>query len=409
MFQFSCKILDPIHGFIRLNALEEKVISTPFFQRLQFIRQMGPAFLVYPGATHSRFQHSLGVLELASQIFDRLAEEFVQQFFLRSEECKYYKAIVRIAALCHDLGHLPFSHSAERALFGKNGHEEMTWKILQSEAFSFLEQELGRGALLDIAKLAIGPKKFHQISSSTDFTLQEQLLSQMITGDSFGADRMDYLLRDAYFTGVDYGRFDYQQLIDSLVVLKDSQTIGVYAKGVHSVEALLTARYFMHSRVYKHPKICSYNNHVSRYMAETFSPLKIEEYLHFTDDAILDQMRKSSHYDAAVILKKEPSFHALFLTFEEKAIFKKKKEEIIKKLGRDVIFSKKHSSSSDTHFLVLGENRKLIASHQHSGLLSRIPTHAALSDCFVHPNRVEEFKNLLEAPIESSWKDHCNN
>lgn len=403
MHSISSKILDPLHGFIRLSSLEEKVIATAFFQRLQFIKQMGPAFLVYPGATHSRFQHSLGVMELAARIFERLVPEFQQQFSLSLEERVYYKAIVRLAALCHDLGHLPFSHSAELALLGKNGHEGMTLKILRSDAFLFLNTELGSQAILDIAKIAIGAKK----SSLLQFSPLEHLLSQIVTGDSFGADRIDYLLRDAYYTGVDYGRFDYHQLIDSLVLLKESQSIGVHAKGIHSVEALLTARYFMHSRVYKHPKICSYNNHVSRYLSNLSCPSDLEGYLGFTDDSVLNQMRKCPSYDAAVIFKKEPLFQSILLTPEQRLIFKKNKEEIVKRFCQDLILSKKSPSSSDTHFFVLDENNKMIASHRHSDLLRRIPTNATLGDCYLHPKRIEEFKSLLEQ-LGSRCKDHCS-
>src|ERR1700679_1250919 len=118
------KIYDPVHGFIRFNELEKKLIDSFAFQRLHYLHQLGIAYLVYPGATHTRFEHSLGVMELASLIFDRVTAK--STFSIAPQNYEYWKQILRFAALCHDLGHLPFSHVAEKALLTKGGHEKWT-------------------------------------------------------------------------------------------------------------------------------------------------------------------------------------------------------------------------------------------------------------------------------------------
>src|ERR1700722_17529447 len=125
---YTKKIYDAVHGFIRFNSIERNLIDILAFQRLHHIRQLGITFLVYPGATHTRFEHSLGTMEVATRIFDHLLEKQ-----MKLPDVDYWKQIVRFAALCHDLGHLPFSHDAESTLLGDMGHEQWTIRIIQSE------------------------------------------------------------------------------------------------------------------------------------------------------------------------------------------------------------------------------------------------------------------------------------
>ncbi len=155
----SQKIYDAVHGFIRFNLLEQKLIDSAPFQRLHHIHQLGIAFIVYPGATHTRFEHSLGTMELATQIFERITSK---DFAL--ENAPYWLQIIRCAALCHDLGHLPFSHDAEKALLGKAGHEEWTKKAIESQELSSIWSELAdcfskEDVTSDVLKMAIGKKK----------------------------------------------------------------------------------------------------------------------------------------------------------------------------------------------------------------------------------------------------------
>src|SRR5690349_4807362 len=160
---YTKKIYDAVHGFIRFNALERHLIDSIAFQRLHHIRQLGIAFLVYPGATHTRFEHSLGTMEIATRIFDQLMARKMQL-----PEPDYWKQVVRLAALCHDLGHLPFSHDAESAILGSAGHEQWTVRIIQSAllqpVWDMLAQEYPhRPVAQDITRIAVGEEKLQEM------------------------------------------------------------------------------------------------------------------------------------------------------------------------------------------------------------------------------------------------------
>ena len=252
------KIYDPIHGFIKLGELEAWLVDSPVFQRLHDIRQLGVTYLVYPGATHTRFEHSLGVMHVATEIFDQITAKYPP---CHAYNLEYWRQIVRLSALCHDLGHLPFSHVAEKILLGKGGHERWTLNVIESSFLEPLWQKISCGdqgccPRDDVIRISLGEEKLKEINhplANTPFTDWEKVMSQVITGDFFGADRIDYLLRDTKCTGVSYGLFDYAQLIEMLCILPDTDSqrlvLGVEENGIESCEALLLARHFMHKRV----------------------------------------------------------------------------------------------------------------------------------------------------------------
>ena len=308
------EIRDPIHTFIRLDSDERKVLDSRPFQRLRYIHQLATTYLVYPGATHKRFEHSLGVMELAGRVFDVLTQpgnitddiRKVMPELERPDALLYWKRALRMAALCHDIGHLPFSHAAEKELLPPEWNHELLTRdlILCSEMQAIWSELIPPLNAEHIAKIAIGPEKAKGMS----FTDWEVLLSEIIIGDSFGADRMDYLLRDSYHAGVAYGRFDHYRLIDTLRILppppvgeSDEQSIepslGVEEGGLHSAEALLLARYFMYSQVYFHPVRRIYDIHLKDFLKEwlpegRFSVL-LDDHLALTDNEVLVAMRKA--------------------------------------------------------------------------------------------------------------------
>lgn len=319
------KIYDAVHGFIRFNELERMLIDSEPFQRLHYIHQLGIAYIVYPGATHTRFEHSLGAMELATRIFDRIAAKF------SLSDADYWLQIIRLAALCHDLGHLPFSHDAEKELLGKAGHEEWTLRVIQSEILKPIWDRLqshfaGRNIVCDLLKMAIGEKKLLEMGVDLNFSAVEKVLSQVITGDFFGADRIDYLLRDAQCTGVSYGLFDYHQLIEMLCVVpyEGELQLGIEENGIESCEALLLARHFMHQRVYQYSSVKAYKFHLARFMTSTFAGsdcLKsLEGYLSLSDSEIVSALRKAAktpsspgHIDADSLMRREKRFKAVAL------------------------------------------------------------------------------------------------
>jgi len=266
---------------------------------------------VYPGATHKRFEHSLGVMHLASRIFDvvtapeNIFDDSVRRIIPDEEAKRYWKSVLRTAALCHDLGHLPFSHAAEDQLLPDGyDHERLTKDIIRSpEMLEIWETMTPRLRSDDIIKLAVGPKKADPLELDT----WESILAEIIIGDAFGADRMDYLLRDSYHAGVEYGKFDHNRLINTLRILPlsyadtDEPALGLESGGLESSEGLMVARYFMYKQVYLHPIRRVYDIHLvdflKSWLPNRIFSTKLKTILGMTDIEALAAIRKA--YDTA--------------------------------------------------------------------------------------------------------------
>lgn len=341
------KIYDSVHRFIHIDALESDLIRSRPFQRLHYIHQLGVTYFVYPGGTHRRFEHSLGVMELATRIYDevtmgdfpsdlsksdqRLLSDFLPS--IGSSSHRYWRRILRLAALCHDLGHLPFSHTAEREILGKKGHEVWTAKMIESHYLAPIWQALqseypNASVKEDILKVALGQQPFWRRELKTEFSTWEKVVSGIITGDFFGADRIDYLLRDSQCTGLSYGLFDYHQLIEMLKIIpvrenSDIVALGVEENGIESCEALLLARYYMHKRLYQYASVKSYSFHLSRFMGRIYYDLgdDLERYISMTDNEVLSELNRASadrdhpgHFDAGCLFLRNNRFRAIPLT-----------------------------------------------------------------------------------------------
>ncbi len=340
-FSDERKIYDSLHGFIRLGHIEKELTQSWPFQRLHDIRQLGAAFFVYPGATHTRFEHSLGVMELATRIYQNICKAVRPDVFADiprkgSVEYHYWRKVLRMAALCHDLGHLPFSHVAEKLFLGEKGHEVYTIRIIESNYIrpilekayidaGFDELFPDRNFTQDVAKIAVGEATWKACGGS-GFSPWENIVSEVITGHFFGADRIDYLLRDAKSTGVAYGLFDYHQLIEMIRILPSIDhpqelTLGINENGIESCEALLLARHFMHRRVYQYPGVKSFNFHLQRFMQSLFVKKDLEDipsYLQLTDSRVLCALQTAYrnvnspyHDDAVAILGRTSRYKAI--------------------------------------------------------------------------------------------------
>lgn len=294
------EVRDPVHGFIVFDEVERDVINSTPFQRLRRIKQLALTNMVYPGAVHTRFEHSLGVMEVASQLFDILTQkggpELFQALGIHGEgERERLRRIVRLAALLHDVGHPPFSHAPEDLLPG--GHEAMTAELIRApELRSIIEDEhyrVGIRVESDIIPVAVNVEH-----STVSPTAVHQFLSELITG-VFGADRMDYLLRDSLHTGVKYGQFDLHRLIHTLTFVREPETggplVALEAGGVHAAEGLILARYFMFQQVYYHHVRRIYDHHLRRALVELLPhgrwPQVPEEYLAWDDYRVEAMLR----------------------------------------------------------------------------------------------------------------------
>lgn len=404
-FSAEKKIYDSVHGFIRFDDCEKELIGSFPFQRLHYIHQLGIAYLVYPGATHTRFEHSLGVMELASRIFHNICNTARPDVFhlvprKGSPEYFYWRRVLRMAALCHDLGHLPFSHVAEKELLGEEGHESWTLKIIQCkylepiwnkilERSGLHEDFPDRDVVKDITKMAIGEKKWLELEGSP-FTHWERVISAIITGDFFGADRIDYLLRDSKSTGVAYGLFDYQQLIEMIRVLPvvgsagNELALGINENGLESCEALLLARHFMHRRVYQYSSVKAYNFHLRRFMRVAYPPRKwenVDDFLRLNDPEVITELSKAAsdpkhvgYDDARRIFHRKDRFRALPLSIdipeaELKAIQAKAK---VPKGHMDWELKKNHFSDDALSFPVSRSHLMVEKARECSELLCKV-------------------------------------
>lgn len=226
---------DPLHGAIRLDrtiaaeALAIDIIDQPAFQRLRRIRQLGSANLTFHGAESSRFTHSLGVLHLARRALHHLERSH--------PHLGEHRVVLYAAALLHDIGHAPFSHSGEE-MFGLN-HEEWSTRVVREDAA--LRERLdaeGSGVAEEVATLLEG-------RSHGESAIQSLVSSQL------DCDRLDYLLRDSYSTGASYGQLDLDRLLAALVLAPDG-TLAVHPRGLLAVEHYLVVRQLMYRSVYNH-------------------------------------------------------------------------------------------------------------------------------------------------------------
>ena len=324
------EIRDAVHVFARLDTEERKILDSRAFQRLRHIHQLALTHLVYPGATHRRFEHSLGVMELAERVFrvitaDENLDDRVRGAVPVGDTLTYWRRVLRMAALCHDLGHLPFSHAAEKKLLPEGRtHESLTVALINSDEMKAIWSKITPPLRPeDISKLAVGPKEL----KDQEFSHWETMLTGVIVGDSFGVDRMDYLLRDSLHAGVVYGKFDQYRLIDTLRILPETDeesaapVLGIESGGLESAEGLLLARYFMYSQVYFHPVRRAYDFHLQDFLLSIYGdglPTSIDDFLNLTDNEVLVDLRKaaadSSHpgHDAADRIVNRKHYRVLY-------------------------------------------------------------------------------------------------
>lgn len=226
---------DPVHEYVRIEyEVIWKLLDTPEFQRLRRIHQLGAAYMVYHGAEHSRFSHSVGVYEVTRRMINEIKE-------LKVHLSEYEQVVALCAALLHDVGHGPFSHAFESVT--QISHETMTIRIIMNGP--------GIRKLLD----EVSPDLAADVCAVIDHTHPRTILSQMISSQ-IDADRMDYLLRDAYFTGVSYGAYDIERILRTFRI-EDSQLVIKYS-GMNAVEDYIMARYQMYWQVYYHPTSRAY-------------------------------------------------------------------------------------------------------------------------------------------------------
>jgi len=292
---FSLKkvtIRDAIHGGIELTGPEAAIVDSWWMQRLRFIRQLSTAYLVFPSATHTRFEHSLGAMHLSGQVATRIGFSKTQT------------ELLRLAALLHDVGHGAFAHDVE-ALLRRRGckpHEERGIDLIKSTELSDVLKNEG----VSLAKL------FSVMRGSG--------IGGMLTSD-LGTDRIDYLLRDSYFTGVAYSVIDAERLMESLAFQQGE--VMVTEKGRLAAESLLVSRRFMFNVVYFHPAIRISGDMLAKAIDQTIESgeITVQEVENGTDFSLLERLSKTNEI-AKRVLERRLFKKALVIDINENSTVK---------------------------------------------------------------------------------------
>ncbi|HEX6057394.1 MAG TPA: HD domain-containing protein, partial [Gemmatimonadaceae bacterium] len=264
-------IRDPLWNNIRVDPVALALIDTPSFQRLRYVRQLGLAYLVYPGASHTRFEHALGTHHLARRALAQL-DERGELARVGADEC----AIVRAAALLHDIGHYPFSHALEE--IGAPHHEEVARPLI------------GEGSVAETLRRELAPDAPERIVALIRGASASPL--QGLISGSLDLDKIEYLKRDAFMCGVPYGEIDVDRLLNSLVLVDvdgRGPSVGVREKGLSALESLLFAKYQMYRNVYWHHAVRSATAMYKRLVEEAIEAGRLDapQLAGFTDERLL--------------------------------------------------------------------------------------------------------------------------
>lgn len=304
------EIRDPVHGSIPIFDSEIQILEHPFYQRLRNIKQLGFSEYVFPGATHTRYLHSIGVMNVSTLVFNSLFKD--QQ----SSEIQRLKETLRLGCLLHDIGHAPLSHSTESVMpmvsalklpgnFNPTEdrqatHEDYTIKSIIDS--SFTQSFKGVTAEFGVDPQAVAELVIGETSNPAYFTVKGinyfPLLHQLVSSE-MDCDRMDYLLRDSYFCGVSYGKFDLDWIIDNLKICVENNEayLGISERAISTFDDFLLSRFHMFMMVYFHYRAVCLEQMLLRYFESAKSeyaiPADIEAYLDH-DDPYLYKVLKNS-------------------------------------------------------------------------------------------------------------------
>lgn len=283
----SIVLRDPLWDTIRLDETAERIVDSAAFQRLRYIKQLGLAHLVYPGAMHTRFDHAIGVYHLA-----RRSLEVLEAGGQLAGVGEVERRLIPLAALLHDIGHYPFSHAVEELEEGRiPGHHEAVVGV-------FLEDPDVREALESVAP--DGPAQVEALIRGRSACALQGLVS-----GSLDLDKIEYLKRDAHFCGVPYGDVDVDRMLDALRVLRDPETgrleVGVHEKGVAALESLLFAKYQMFRNVYWHHAVRAATAMYKRIVDDALDASLIDsrELVGQTDEALLSLLEQRATEECA--------------------------------------------------------------------------------------------------------------
>lgn len=420
----TISIHDPIHGTIEVDGREIKLVDSREFQRLRHIKQLGFSELAFPGATHTRYAHSLGAMQMAT----RMADRTLAAVDIPEAERARLRQTVRLAVLFHDIGHAPMSHVSERVMphvrdLGLSAwvgdedrqatHEDYTVKLLtETELSRLIEQYFGdqgingaRLAALVMGRTPPGDERaFH--AGGVDLL---PLLNQIVSSE-MDADRMDYLRRDAYCCGVSYGHYDHVWLTQNLTAVEweGQLCMALQHKGVWAFENFLLARYHMFLSVYYHHIAICFDHLLGRYYdsGEYTLPADAEAYLD-TDDVQLNAALRASKNPWAHQVVRRRAYRLVIETHDFGDARKDASlDERMREAGVDFFRTtskgvlSKYFKRKDEVFPLLvlePERERLTRIEEYTPLYQRFQDVAAISRIYCKPEHLERARGVLAA------------
>lgn len=368
------EVRDPIHSAIRLTKDELSLVENPFVQRLRNILQTGFSYLPFPGATHSRYSHCLGVMHLAGHAFDSVFETYS---FSSEEVRASYRQAVRLAALTHDIGHSPFSHSTEFAMpplvelglkwYPKTAagvratHEDYTVAIIASDSVAGLINNGFNCTARHVASLIS-----QDVQVDDDFFIDcgldyRPILSQIISSE-LDVDRLDYLVRDSYYSGARYGTVDVPWLISNLrpIVHDGFVGLGLDHSAIYAFDDFMIARHHMFLMVYFHHKSVVYEELLKRHVRSPESgwsiPADLDEYLLVDDVSLEMHLRNSPTKWASMITRHQPFRRVLERHGDPSEVDLSREDAILREAGLEVIYS--GSTGKLSRYNIFGQKRE---------------------------------------------------
>jgi len=306
------EIRDPVYGFVSFNDWEKDIIGHPAFQRLRRIKQLALTEMVYPGAVHTRFEHSLGVMHLATKMYDSIVNSSRSML---EDRLNYADAglqkdrqLIRLAALLHDVGHAPFSHTSEEIMpinvkiDRPFKHEDYTTSIIKNVLKDVIENHP-----INRTNYRIGADEVAALIEGNPEVLGERVFWKVLIASQLDADRGDYLLRDSYHIGVKYGIYDHSRLINTLALGIEPESeevvLGVDRGGWHVAEAIVIARYQLFTQVYFHKTRRAFDYHLKNAMMHVLEGGKLpgaelpslKQFIDLDDYALWNQFRAETN------------------------------------------------------------------------------------------------------------------
>jgi uncharacterized protein len=426
--RIEMRIRDPIHGTIPVAEREKAIIDSRFFQRLRNVRQLGFGDLAFPGATHTRHAHSLGAMHVASRLFDAVAA----QSELPQDVCSRFRSAVRAAVLSHDLGHMPLSHASERIApsrpalqlpawlahapgaptgVARAAHEDYTAKIVLDSSLSdivrssYRDLELTPEAIASLITGAFPPGGSPFLHGGVDWF---PLLRALVSGE-LDADRMDYLLRDSFFTGVTYGRYDLDWIVQNLnpAVKEGKAYLALSRAAAFAFEDFLLSRYHMFLSVYYHHTTVNFDHMLQRYYEEAPGEFEIpadpEAFLDCDDVALLHALRRSRNRWAQRIVARAPFKKVIEFTERDVGYDLLAMERELSKAGidhfavesRGVLSRYVEGGPGPSLFILDVSTGRLTEVASYTPLYQRFGGAVRLSRLYVRPDQLEEARAAL--------------